>query len=73
MARYRLGNQYPFKVTPTTAKKLLEAIVKSEAQIEYIEQETMMPDFHLDIVFVIEPKRLKKFEEHLGEILEPLS
>lgn len=71
MEQYQIGNEEPFKVTPTSSKKLIEALAATEASVIYLGVDTTLPYLHIGIRIELPNKKSKKvFENILGRCLE---
>lgn len=71
--QYQIGNEEPFKVTPTSSKKLIEALAGTEAKIIYLGVDDSLPYLHIGIRIELSSKKGKKvFENILGRCLEPV-
>jgi len=70
---WQIGNEEPFKLTPTVAKRLIEAIVNTEAKVIHMGIDDTCPYIHIGARFQIDPKKKKRFEELLGKPLEEVS
>jgi hypothetical protein len=71
MEQYQIGNEEPFKVTPTSSKKLIEALAATEASVIYLGVDTTLPYLHIGIRLELPNKKSKKvFENILGRCLE---
>ena len=65
-----IGNREPFKVTPKSAKNLIEAIVKTESNIIYMKEDDTCPPLHVIVRIEIPSKNKKKFEQVIDRLLE---
>lgn len=70
---FQLGNKEPFKLTPNSAKKLIEAIIETESDIITIYKDTTCPPTHVICRFNVKgDKNKQKFENILGRYLEDI-
>lgn len=71
MKLYQIGNIDPFKLTPASAKRIIEAVIETNSMIMCVEKDTTCPPTHIIARFQITSDKLKeKFEEILGKSLE---
>jgi hypothetical protein len=70
MEQWMIGNQEPFKVTPKTAKNLIEAIVKTESSVVHMREDDTCPPLHIIARIETSSKNKKKFEQIIGRLLE---
>jgi hypothetical protein len=71
MEQYQIGNKEPFKVTPTSSKKLVEAMAVTEAKLLFLGVDGSLPYLHIGIRLELPSKKVKKtFESILGRCLE---
>lgn len=70
---YRIGNIDPFKLTPASAKKFIEALIETESRLIGLDKDTTCPPIHIIATVQINDKKKKeKFEEILGKPLEDI-
>lgn len=69
--QYQIGNEEAFKVTPTSSKKLIEALAATEASVLFLGVDTSLPYLHIGLRIELPSKKSKKiFENILGRCLE---
>lgn len=68
--QYQIGNEEPFKVTPTNGKRLVEALTLTEAKVIYIGVDQSLPYLHIGVRIEIQELHKDKFELLLGRCLE---
>lgn len=67
---YQIGNEEPFKLTPKSAKNLIQAVIETESTIVCMNQDTTCPPTYIIAKFDINPKKKDKFEAIIDWILE---
>lgn len=72
MEQYQIGNEEPFKVSPTNGKKLVEAMALTGAKLIFMGVDSTLPYLHIGFRIELDEIHKDKFESLLGRCLEPV-